>query len=110
LYKAPILAGLSVTPELVRDELLVCFESANREFSKLVAQPVADDVLKGQVKVFVESVFQKCGASFTNPTKWGIITAIGECKINAENMMGSQGADIIRHHYEEMMKLVTRLE
>src|SRR6266702_1344478 len=52
----------------------------------------------------------KCGASFTNPTKWGIITAIGECKTNAEKMMGPPGADIIKHHYEEMMKLVNRLE
>ncbi len=109
MYKAPALTGLTVTPELVRDELLVCFESANKEFYRLLAQPVTDDALKGQVRGFVESVFQKCGASFTNPTKWGIITAIGECKTNAETMMGPQGADIINHHYQEMMKLVNRL-
>ncbi len=110
MYKAPILTGLTITPELVRDELLLCFESANREFSKLMAAPITDEALKGQVRMFVESVFQKCGASFTNPTKWGIITAIGECKTNAETMMGPKGTDIISHHYEEMMKLVTRLE
>ena len=110
MYKAPILTSLTITPQLVRDELLVCLESANKEFSRLIAQPVTDDALKGQVRTFVESVFQKCGASFTNPTKWGIITAIGECKTNAERMMGPQGADIIKHHYEEMMKLVNRLE
>jgi len=74
-----------------------------------MVQPVADDALKGQVRMFVESVFQKCGASFTNPTKWGIVTAIGECKSNAEKMMGPKGADIIHHHYAEMMKLVDRL-
>jgi hypothetical protein len=110
MYKAPNLTNLRVTPELVRDELLTCFESANREFMRLVAQPVTDEALRGQVKMFVEGVFQKCGASYTNPTKWGITTAIGECKSNAEKMMGPQGADIIRHHYEEMMKLVSRLE
>ena len=110
MYKAPVLTSLRVTPELVRDELLVCFESANREFAQIMAQPITDEALKGQVKMFVESVFQKCGASYTNPTKWGIITAIGECKSNAEQMMGPQGADIIKHHYEEMMKLVNRLE
>ena len=110
MYKAPVLTNLRVTPELVRDELLVCFESANREFARIMAQPVTDEVLKGQVKMFVESVFQKCGASYTSPTKWGIVTAIGECKSNAEQMMGPQGADIIKHHYEEMMKLVNRLE
>jgi len=110
LYQAPSLTNLKITPELVRDELLTCFESANREFARLMAQPVTDDVLKGQVKQFVESVFQQCGASYTNPTKWGITTAIAECKANAEKMMGPQGADIIKHHYEEMMKLVNRLE
>ena len=110
MYKAPLLTNLRVTPELVRDELLTCFESANREFARIMAQPVTDDVLKGQVKMFVESVFQKCGASYTNPTKWGIVTAMGECKSNAEKMMGPQGAEIIKHHYEEMMKLVNRLE
>ena len=110
MYQAPLLTNLKVTPELVRDELLVCFESANREFARLMVQPITDDALKGQVRKFVESVFQKCGASFTNPTKWGIVTAIGECKSNAEKMMGPQGADIVRHHYEEMMKLVSRLE
>ena len=110
MYQAPSLTNLRVTPELVRDELLVCFESANKEFMRLMAQPVTDDALKGQVRMFVESVFQKCGASFTNPTKWGIVTAIGECKSNAETMMGPKGSDIIKHHYEEMMKLVNRLE
>ena len=110
MYKAPLLTNLRVTPELVRNELLLCFESANREFASLMAQTVTDDALKGQVKMFVESVFQKCGTSYTNPTKWGIITAIGECKSNAEKMMGPQGAEIIKHHYEEMMKLVNRLE
>ncbi len=110
MYQAPDLTNLRVTPQLVRDELLRCFESANREFATLMAQPVTDDLLKGQVKQFVEGVFQKCGASYTNPTKWGIMTAIGECKSNAEKMMGPQAADIIRHHYGEMMKLVARLD
>jgi hypothetical protein len=110
MYEAPNLKGLKVTPELVRDELLSCFESANREFARVMAQPVTDEALRGQVKMFVESVFQNCGASYTNPTKWGIVTAIGECKSNAEKMMGPQGSDIIKHHYEEMMKLVNRLE
>lgn len=110
MYQAPNLTNLRITPQFVRDELLTCFESANREFAKIMAQPVADDILKGQVRQFVEGVFQKCGASFTNPTKWGITTAIGECKSNAEKMMGPQGADIIKHHYEEMMKLVLRMD
>jgi len=108
-YKAPDLPDARITPELVRDELLTCFESANREFARLLNQPVTDEALKEQVRYFVESVFSKCGASYTNPTREGIIVAIDECKANAEKMMGPQGADIIRHHYDEMMKLVNRL-
>ncbi len=109
-YKAPNVPDERITPEFVRDELLNCFESASREFARLVDQPVTDEALKGQVKHFVESVFSKCGVSFANPTKGGIVMAISECRNNAEKMMGPQGAEIITHHYEEMMTLVNRLE
>jgi len=47
--------------------------------------------------------------SFENPTKDGILVAIDQCRSDAEQMMGEQGADVIRHHYAEMMKLVSRL-
>ena len=108
-YKAPDVSSDRITPEFVRDELLSCFESANREFAALLNQPVTDEQLKQQVKQFVESVFDSCGASYTDPTKEGIVTAMNECKANAEKMMGPQGVGIIQHHYDEMMKLVGRL-
>lgn len=93
----------------MRDELLKCFESANREFSRILNQPVGDDKLKQQVRQFVESVFSRCGVSFENPTKAGIMTAIQECRKKAEAMMGPAGSDIIREHYEEMVKLLEKL-
>ena len=108
-YKAPDVPSSQVSPEFVRDELLRCFESANREFVTLLNQPVTDEMLKAQVKQFVEGVFSQCGVSYTAPTKPGILTAIAECKANAEKMMGERGVDIINHHYAEMMKLVNRL-
>jgi hypothetical protein len=108
-YKAPDVPSDRITPEFVRDELLSCFESANREFATLLNQPVTDEQLKQQVKQFVESVFVNCGASYTDPTKGGIVTAMNQCRTNAEKMMGPQGAGIIQHHYAEMMKLVDRL-
>ena len=108
-YKAPDIPSSRITGELVRDELLRCFESANKEFFTLLNQPVTDEMLKTQVKQFVEGVFQSCGVSYTEPTKTGILTAINQCKSNAEKMMGPKGADIISHHYAEMMKLVDRL-
>ena len=109
IYKAPDVPSDRITPEFVRDELLSCFESANREFATLLNQPVTDEQLKQQVKQFVESVFVNCGASYTDPTKEGIVTAMNQCRTNAEKMMGPQGAGIIQHHYDEMMKLVDRL-
>jgi len=108
-YTAPDVPSDRITPEFVRDELLTCFESANREFATLLNQPVTDEQLKQQVKQFVESVFVNCGASYTAPTKEGILTAMNQCRTNAEKMMGPQGAGIIQHHYDEMMKLVDRL-
>ena len=109
-YIAPDVPSERITPEFVRDELLSCFESANREFAALLKQPVTNEQLKQQVKQFVESVFVNCGASYTEPTKDGILTAINQCRSNAEKMMGPQGAGIIQHHYDEMMKLVNRLQ
>jgi hypothetical protein len=109
-YSSPNVPADRVTPQLVRDELLNCFESANREFSTLLKQPVTDEALKEQVKTFVQTVFSGCGVSFDNPTKQGILSAINECKAKAERMMGPQGSGIIQHHYDEMMKLVNRLQ
>jgi hypothetical protein len=108
-YRAPDVPQERVTGEFVRDELLICFESANKEFLTLLNQPVTDEALKSQVKQFVEGVFQNCGVSYTSPTKTGILTAISQCRSNAEKMMGPQGSDIIKHHYDEMMKLVNKL-
>ena len=109
VYRAPDIPRNRITPILVRNELLRCFESANRELMNLLNQPITDEALQTQVRQFVNGIFQKCGVSFENPTKLGIVTAIGECKKNAEAMMGPQGADIIQHHYTEMMKLVEKL-
>src|SRR5437879_3183996 len=108
-YKAPDIPTSQITGALVRYELLRCFESANKEFFTLLNTSVTDQVLKTQVKHLVEGVFQSCGVSYTEPTKTGILTAINQCKSNAEKMMGPKGADIISHHYAEMMKLVDRL-
>ena len=108
-YKAPDMPAGDVTPALVRDELLKCFESANGEFMDLMNMPSTEEQIRGQVRQFVTTIFQNCGVSFDDPTKQGIITAIDQCKANAESMMGDKGADVIRHHYAEMMKLVHKL-
>jgi len=109
-YVAPDIPADRVTPELVRDELLKCFGSANGEFARMLNQPVTDEQLRVQVKTFVEGVFSQCGVSYVSPTKEGIVTAISECRRNAEQMMGPKGADVINHHYAEMMKLVDKLQ
>jgi len=108
-YRAPDVAASKVTPEFVRDELLKCFESANKEFMEVLHQPATDDAIRTQVRQFVTGVFQNCGANFDHPTKTGIVTAIGQCKSNAEAMMGPAGSQIIQHHYAEMKKLVDKL-
>ncbi len=108
-YTAPDIPADKVTPTLVRDELLKCFESANGEFARMLHQTVTDEQLKQQVKTFVEGVFSQCGVSYVSPSKEGILTAISECKRNAEQMMGPRGAEVIDHHYGEMMKLVDKL-
>lgn len=108
-YVSPDIPKDKVTSQLVRDELLNCFQDANKEFMLVLNQPVTDEALKTQVKEFVTTVFNNCGVNFENPTKDGILTAMAQCKANAEKMMGSNGANIIQHHYDEMMKLVAKL-
>ncbi len=108
-YKAPNVPPERITPKFVTEELLLCFESANREFFRVLNQPVEDEALKKQVRQFVTQVFSECGVSYASPTKQGILTAIEACKSNAEAMMGPKGSLIIQHHYEEMMKLVNKL-
>jgi hypothetical protein len=108
-YKAPDVPIEQVTPQFVRDELLTCFESANREFADVLHQEVTDEALKSQVKQFVTTVFSNCGVSFAEPNKAGVLTAMEECKKNAQAMMGPQGSGIIQHHYDEMLKLVSKL-
>jgi len=108
-YKAPDLPADAVTPELVRDELLRCLESANKEFMEILGQPVGEEQLRREIRYFLENVFKQCGVSFENPTKDGLVAAIESCKANAERMMGERGAEIIRHHYAEMMKLIEKL-
>lgn len=109
-YKAPENPqGVDVTPSFVRDEMITCFESANREFLRLLNQPIDNDILKSQVRKFMTTVFANCGSSYWDPTKESILEAITQCKVTAEETMGAEGKEIIRHHYEEIMKLVNRL-
>ena len=77
-YKAPDLSNQEVTPQLVRDELLTCFESANREFARVMNQPFTDEALRQQVKQFVVTIFSQCGASYADPTApWGGVKRSG---------------------------------
>src|SRR2546422_10577214 len=108
-YKAPDVPSDRVTPEFVRDELLSCFESANRGFAMLLNQPVTDGQLNQQVKQFVESVFVNCGASYTDPTKEGILTAMNQCRTNAEKMIGPQSAATQQNQKQEYRKGADRL-
>src|SRR5437867_12359098 len=107
-YKAPDVPSDKITPEFVRDELLNCFESANREFATLLNKPVTDEQLKQQVRQFVQSVFVNCGASYTDPTKQGILTAMNQCRTDAEKMMGHQAAGIIQHQNDGIIQLSDR--
>jgi len=48
-YHTPPVNDEDLTVELVRDELLRCFESANREFFEILDQSATDEQLRGRV-------------------------------------------------------------
>jgi hypothetical protein len=87
-YKAPENPhGVDVTPSFVRDEIIACFESANREFLRLLNLPIDNEILKSQVRKFVTTVFANCGSSYWDPTKESILEASnhsmqGNCRGN----------------------------
>ena len=76
-YKAPAIPASKITPQFVRNELLTCFESANREFARVLKQPVTEAAVKQQVRQFVTTVFSQCGVSFEKPTKEGQVHPAG---------------------------------
>lgn len=78
--RPPHMYRMKVSPHFARDRLLNCFESANRDFSSFLKQPVTDEALKEQVKNLVQYVLSNCGVNFENPTKEGILLAINQCK------------------------------
>ena len=81
-----------MTPTLVRDELLKCFESANKEFMHVFNQPTNDEALKAQVQAVRDGLFPELrGELRPARPRQGIVTAIGQCKSNAEAMMGPKG-------------------
>ena len=108
-YKAPDVPSEKLSPTLVRDELLKCFECANKQFMEVLMHPDSDQAHKAHVKQFVTGSFKTCGVSYEKPTKKGLVKALKQCKTNAESMMGPPGAKIIKAHYAEMMTLVNKL-
>ncbi len=109
-YKAPqTLQKRDITPSFIREELIKCIESANREFAESLNRPISNRVLKDQVREHLIAVFANCNTSYRNPTREGIIGVIGRCKTNAEEIMGTQGKEILEQHYKEIMKLVNQL-
>src|SRR5438874_2062973 len=65
-YVAPRVRDADVTTDFVRDELLRCFESANREFFEILGQPATE----AQVREQVHAVVTSGGRSRRTLPKW----------------------------------------
>src|SRR6266550_856776 len=70
-YVAPRVRDADVTTDFVRDELLRCFESANREFFEILGQPATEAQVREQVHGFATSSkmaapFSACSAVVTS--------------------------------------------
>ena len=103
-----------VTPAMTREAIVCCFEKAhkeviekmnkNKEFS---SRREKESFEKLQIRLIIIDIFEEAGADFNNPTKQGIITALSKLR---EFGLKFRSPEIVEKHYNEIMKIVNKME
>jgi hypothetical protein len=103
-----------VTPIMVRNAIIRCFQNAHKE--------VLEDMNKNkefntdqerknferiQVDLIVRDMFDEVGDDFENPTKEGITKVLDKLAAFASRYRKPK---IIKRHYNEIMRLVNRMQ
>ncbi|MEI7620697.1 MAG: hypothetical protein WCJ57_03975 [Candidatus Falkowbacteria bacterium] len=94
-----------VTPIMVRDAIVECFFKAHCADSGLGSDD--PNSVKKYCAELVVGAFTKTGGDFDNPTKDSIFKVLGQLAEFAKNF---RDPSIIKEHYNEIMKLVERLQ
>ncbi|MBU0597619.1 hypothetical protein KKF61_01325 [Patescibacteria group bacterium] len=104
-----------LTPEVVRNAIVICFEQAHGEATKSSLGDLAKDLgeqgvekfTKANIESIVRKAFRESGGDFELPTKESIIKAMNWL---AEFSKSFRSPEIIKMHYNEVLKLVNKLK
>lgn len=94
-----------VTPIMVRDAITECFRQAHCldtgvDFNN-------DEANLTYCRSIVQKAFADAGGDFNNPTKDSIVGCLGNLVQFSKNF---RDTSIVEKHFEEIMKLVNRIE
>ncbi len=103
-----------VTPIMVRDAIIDCFKQAHdeilqtmKEYYEFKSEKEFEELKHLNVKFLVESKFEEVGGDFENPSKRDLIKVIDKL---AEYASHFRRPEIIKKHYDEIMKLIRLLK
>ena len=103
-----------ITPIIVRDAIVRCFKDAHKEIlneknkhHEYESESEQETLEHMQIELIIMSAFDDAQEDFENPTKEGIKKVLN---LLAEFASKYRKPEIIKKHYNEIMKLVKKLE
>lgn len=107
----PLKPGEKLTAVFVRDELIECFFTSQKEILALAAQAMhrggSDAEIRGNVTQIIRMAFQEVGGSFDEPTKASILQVMEV--LRRKSTATGKAAEIVEYHARQMMELVQQL-
>lgn len=91
-----------VTPEKVRDAIMMCFIKAHKEEALMSAEENDKDPDELS-KSLVKRAFEVTGGNFDNPTKKGLIKVIDHLALVAKSF---RSPNVVKTHYSEIKTLI----
>jgi hypothetical protein len=102
-----------ITPEMVRDALIICFEKAHaqilnesKEYNQFNSKEEFRQFSKEEIVAIIKKIFLNIGGSFERPAKKDLILAVDALKEFCSNFRTKK---IVEKHASKMMQLIERL-
>lgn len=96
--------GEKVTPLMVRDAIVECFNKAHCEDAGFETEE--KDLNERYCKSVVEKFFREAGGDFNKPTRESILKVVDGLVSFSKNF---RNPELIKKHYDEIMVLVNKL-
>jgi len=103
-----------ITPVMVRDAIIVCFKQAHKEILDLMdeyaewkSKEERETFRDLEIKMIIINAFKDASVNFNNPAKEDLVKVIDGLAKFASMF---RKPEIIRKHYNEIMKLINKIE